>query len=131
MPRFPIATSVLTQAVQQRVFPGAVFGVLYPNEQFSIESVGGFTYLPDSPRVTTETIFDMASVSKAMATTSMAMLLWERGQLDLDEPLARSTFLNFCEPNSEAESLAVRSIDHHPSHASGALLGPAGVRAAV
>ena len=87
MPRFPIATSVLTQAVQQRVFPGAVFGVLYPNEQFSIESVGGFTYLPDSPRVTTETIFDMASVSKAVATTSMAMLLWERGQLDLDEPL--------------------------------------------
>ena len=61
--------------------------MLYPNEQFSIESVGGFTYEPDSPRVTTETIFDMASVSKAIATTSMAMLLWERGQLDLDEPL--------------------------------------------
>jgi len=106
MPRFPIATSVLTQAVQQRVFPGAVFGVLYPNEQFSIESVGGLTYEPDSPRVTTETIFDMASVSKAVATTSMAMLLWERGQLDLDEPLG-CRLPEFLGPNSEAESLAV------------------------
>jgi CubicO group peptidase (beta-lactamase class C family) len=32
-------------------------------------------------------MFDMASVSKVMATTAMAMLLWQRGQLDLDEPV--------------------------------------------
>ncbi|MGC1870210.1 MAG: serine hydrolase domain-containing protein [Acidobacteriaceae bacterium] len=89
MPHFPIATSVLTDAVKQRVFPGAAFGVLHPHEQFAIESIGGFTYQADSPRVQTDTIFDMASVSKAIATTSVAMLLWERGQLDLDEPLAR------------------------------------------
>jgi CubicO group peptidase (beta-lactamase class C family) len=89
MSHFPIATTVLTDAIQRRVFPGAAFGVLYPEEQFAIESVGGFTYDPDSPHVQTDTIFDMASVSKAMATVSMAMLLWERGQLDLDEPLAR------------------------------------------
>lgn len=106
MPRFPIATAVLSDALQQRVFPGAAFGVLHPNEQFAIESIGGFTYQPDSPRVQTDTIFDMASLSKAMATTSMAMLLWERGQLELDEPLARRV-PEFLEPDSEAESLAV------------------------
>lgn len=33
------------------------------------------------------TVFDMASVSKVMATTSMAMLLWQRGQLNLDRPV--------------------------------------------
>jgi CubicO group peptidase (beta-lactamase class C family) len=89
MPRFPIATSVLADAIQQRAFPGAAFGVLYPDGQVAIESIGQFTYQPDSPQVHTNTIFDMASVSKAMATTSMAMLLWQRGQLGLDEPLAR------------------------------------------
>ena len=97
MPRFPIATSVLTDAVQQRIFPGAAFGVRHPDERFAIESIGGFTYQPESPRVQTDTIFDMASVSKAMATTSMAMLLWERGRLDLDEPLARRVS-EFLEP---------------------------------
>ncbi|HET9099674.1 MAG TPA: serine hydrolase domain-containing protein [Acidobacteriaceae bacterium] len=103
MRRFPIATSVLTQSIQQRAFPGAAFGVLHPDEPFAIESLGGLTYQPESPRVQTDTIFDMASVSKAMATTSMAMLLWERGQLDLDEPLVRRV-PEFRALNSEAES---------------------------
>jgi CubicO group peptidase (beta-lactamase class C family) len=105
MPRFPIATSVLTDAIQQRIFPGAAFGVLHPEEQFATETIGGFTYQPASPRVQTETIFDMASVSKAMATTSMAMLLWERGLLNLDEPIVRRV-PEFLESSRESESLA-------------------------
>lgn len=105
MPRFPIATSVLAHAIDQGVFPGAAFGVLHHGERLAIESMGGFTYQPDSPRVRPDTIFDMASVSKAMATTSTAMLLWERGQLDLDEPLARR-LPEFVDPSPEAESLA-------------------------
>ncbi len=87
MSHFPIATSLLADAIDRRVFPGAAFGVLQGGEQLTIESLGGFTYQPDSPRVQPDTIFDMASVSKVIATTAMAMLLWERGQLDLDEPV--------------------------------------------
>ncbi|MHB1794135.1 MAG: serine hydrolase domain-containing protein [Acidobacteriaceae bacterium] len=87
MSRFPIATSVLTDAIDQRVFPGAAFGVLQGGDRLAMDSVGRFTYQPDSPRVQPETLFDMASVSKAMATTAMAMLLWERGQMDLEEPV--------------------------------------------
>jgi CubicO group peptidase (beta-lactamase class C family) len=109
MSSFPIATSVLTDAVQQCIFPGAAFGVLYPEEQFAIESVGRLTYQPDWPQVQTDTIFDMASLSKAMATTSMAMLLWQRGQLDLDEPVAQRV-PKFLESAFENESLGdVRS----------------------
>jgi CubicO group peptidase (beta-lactamase class C family) len=37
--------------------------------------------------VTTETVFDLASVSKILATTSMGMILYERGLLDLDAPV--------------------------------------------
>lgn len=69
------------------MFPAASFGVLQGGQRLAIGSVGGFTYQPESPRVLPESIFDMASVSKAMATTAMAMLLWERGRLDLDEPV--------------------------------------------
>jgi CubicO group peptidase (beta-lactamase class C family) len=105
MSRFPIATSVLADAIHQHVFPGAAFGVLHPNERAAIESIGGFTFQPDSPRVQPDTVFDLASVSKAMATTSMAMLLWERGQLDLDEPLARRV-PEYLRSGSGAESLS-------------------------
>lgn len=67
-------------------FPGAAYGVLRGDEPSVIQAAGRFTYEPDAPAVRRETIFDMASVSKVMATTAMAMLLWERGQLDLDRP---------------------------------------------
>ncbi len=122
MSRFPIATAVLTEAVTQRIFPGAAFGILHPEEQFAIESVGGFTYPPASTRVQRNTIFDMASISKAMATTSMAMLLWERGQLNLDEPLARRV-PEFLQPGCEDGPLAARRAQVTPrmllAHCSG------------
>ena len=105
MLRFPIATSVLADAIQQRVFPGAAFGVLHSEEQFAVESVGEFTYEPGSPRVQTDTLFDVASVGKAMATTSMAMLLWQRGQLHLDEPIGRR-FPGCLQVGTEPENLA-------------------------
>lgn len=89
MSHFPIATSVLADAIGQRVFPGAAFGVLQRSERLAIECVGGFTYQSGSPRIDPDTLFDLASVSKAMATTTMAMLLWERSQLDLEELVGR------------------------------------------
>lgn len=52
------------------------------------KAVGRFTYEENSPAVTAETIFDLASVSKVVATTVMAMILYERGLLDLDVPVA-------------------------------------------
>jgi CubicO group peptidase (beta-lactamase class C family) len=43
--------------------------------------------LAEPPRMTTETVFDLASVTKVMATTFAAMLLVETGELDLDAPV--------------------------------------------
>jgi len=53
-----------------------------------MKAFGHFTYGPDSPQVTPATLFDLASVSKVVATTAMAMILYERGLLDLDGPVA-------------------------------------------
>ena len=85
--RFPAARAVLANAIEDHAFPGAAFGVLARGEVVAIESAGHFTYAADSAPVLPETVFDLASVSKVMATTAMAMLLWERGRLDLDEPI--------------------------------------------
>ena len=49
--------------------------------------MGRFTYEPTSPEVTTDSLFDIASVTKVVATTAMAMILYERGVLDLEAPV--------------------------------------------
>jgi serine-type D-Ala-D-Ala carboxypeptidase len=82
--RFAAAYSVLESAVAGRAFPGAAFGVLLDGKVLALDSVGRFTYDPESPAVTPMTVFDLASVTKVMATTAVAMLLHQRRLLDLD-----------------------------------------------
>src|SRR5271168_4737023 len=82
--RFAAAYSVLEAAVADRAFPGAAFGVLRDGVVLALDSVGRFTYDPDSPAVTPMTVYDLASVTKVFATTAAAMLLYDRGRLDLD-----------------------------------------------
>ena len=61
---------------------------MYQENLVALKSVGRFTYEESSPAVMVDTVFDLASVTKVVATTSMAMILYERGLLDLDAPLA-------------------------------------------
>src|SRR5437870_749165 len=72
--RFARACQVLRDAIQERAFPGAAFSVLWRGELIALSGVGGFTYETDSPRVKGETVYDLASVSKVVATTTMAMI---------------------------------------------------------
>jgi CubicO group peptidase (beta-lactamase class C family) len=91
--RFARAWQVLEQATQQRAFPGAAVAITHEEKLVALKAVGGFTYDAAAPRVQPDTIYDLASVSKVVATTTMAMLLYQRGLLDLDAPVAR--FLPF------------------------------------
>jgi CubicO group peptidase (beta-lactamase class C family) len=84
---FAEAFSVLEQAVAEQAFPGAAFAVLAQGRVKALDAVGNFTYEAAAPVVTPSTVFDLASVTKVIATTSMAMLLSQRGQLSLDQPL--------------------------------------------
>ena len=52
-----------------------------------MQGFGRFTYENDAPPVQPDTIFDLASVTKVVATTAVAMLLYERGKLPLDIPV--------------------------------------------
>lgn len=79
------ALAVLSQGCEQRAFPGAAFAVARDGTTVLQGAVGRFTYDDSSDDVTLSTVFDIASVTKAVATTSMAMLLYERGQLNLQQ----------------------------------------------
>lgn len=85
--RFQAAHSVLTQAVAGRVSPGASYGILYQGQIVALDAVGNFTYDTDSPAVTPSTVYDLASLTKVLVITSIAMRLYDHGILDLDARL--------------------------------------------
>jgi CubicO group peptidase (beta-lactamase class C family) len=85
--QFAAALEVLEQAIAARAFPGCAFGVQAGNDVVLQGALGRFTYEETAPAVSAETVYDVASLTKAVATTTTAMLLVQRGQLDLDMPL--------------------------------------------
>ena len=85
--RFAAAYRVLEDAIVARAFPGCAFGVLNMGKVVLQDARGHFTYEEGSPAVRAETVYDVASLTKVVATTAAAMLLSQRGVLDLDTPL--------------------------------------------
>ncbi|MBF8304862.1 MAG: Beta-lactamase protein [Acidobacteria bacterium] len=85
--RFGQARTILEVAVEQRAFPGAVLAVGHKGET-TIVPVGRLTYEDDASPVSADTIYDLASLTKVVATTTAAMILTERGALALDRPAA-------------------------------------------
>ncbi|HEY0307333.1 MAG TPA: serine hydrolase domain-containing protein [Acidobacteriaceae bacterium] len=89
-PNIAAARRTLDSAIKERIFPGAAFGIYIAGpeaERRFFGSGGHFTYASASPEVVPGTIYDLASVSKVVATTAMAMVLYDRGQFALDMPL--------------------------------------------
>jgi CubicO group peptidase (beta-lactamase class C family) len=86
--QFAAAYSVLERAIAERAFPGACFGVLAGGRVLALDGVGGFTYDQPAQPITASTVYDLASLTKVIATTAMTMLLYQNGNLPLDQPLA-------------------------------------------
>jgi CubicO group peptidase (beta-lactamase class C family) len=82
--RFAAAHAILEQAIHDRAFPGAAYGILLNGEIVALDSTGRFTYNAESSEVTPSTVFDLASLTKVIGTTAIAMLLHDRGRLSLD-----------------------------------------------
>jgi len=76
--------SLLLEAINLRVFPGCAV-VLIDGDDIFRASFGNFTYDAESPKVTTKTIYDVASLTKIVAPMALAMMLVDEGVLDLTE----------------------------------------------
>ncbi|HEY1937279.1 MAG TPA: serine hydrolase domain-containing protein [Candidatus Angelobacter sp.] len=85
--QFQRAFAILRSGIQQRAFPGAAVGVVHRGKLIALKGLGRFTYSPDSPDVSAGMIFDLASVTKAFATTTACMILYERGLFKLEQPV--------------------------------------------
>lgn len=82
--RFSEAFQILRSAMAANAFPGAALAVTHEGKLVAYKALGRLTYDPTSAEVRADTIFDLASLTKAVATTTMAMILYERGELELE-----------------------------------------------
>ena len=116
-PKFEAVYRVLEDAIAAGAFPGCAFGVLADGEVLLQDACGRFTYEESSPAVASGTVFDLASVSKVLATTATAMLLYQRGQLDLDAKLGDllPEFVRGREPDDPARRVTLRHLLAHNS----------------
>jgi CubicO group peptidase (beta-lactamase class C family) len=85
--QFQRASNILRSGIDQCAFPGAAVAVTHQGKLVAHKALGHFTYDATSPAVTAETVYDLASVSKVIATTTACMNLYDRGQFKLDQPL--------------------------------------------
>jgi CubicO group peptidase (beta-lactamase class C family) len=117
------ARAVLHRAIAQRVFPAAVVEAGASEGVLWRESFGRLTFEEGAPSTSVETIFDLASLTKPIATTAIALQQLSDGLLDLREAVA-AFFPEWRGPDREAATvqdllehasgLAARLVDAPP-----------------
>ncbi len=111
---FTPAFDLIRQAITDRIFPAASVAVTDKGNLVALKAFGRFTYESDSPEATAATIFDIASVTKVVATTSVAMILYERGLLDLDLPVV-TVVAEFAGEDPRRDAVTLRMLLTHSS----------------
>src|ERR1700726_629649 len=80
--------TVINQAIREDKIPGAVVLVGHNGQVVYRKAYGYRALLPVKEAMTADTIFDIASLTKIVATTSGMMKLVERGLVRIDDPVA-------------------------------------------
>lgn len=103
---------IMHEAIADSIFPGGIVAVMKNGALVWQEAYGYHDY--SKTRAVRHTdVYDLASISKIMATTSAVMLLKDRGELDLDDPVAR--FI----PEFDTDEKRGITIRHFLLHTSG------------
>ncbi|MBI4467590.1 MAG: serine hydrolase [Acidobacteria bacterium] len=108
---------LLNAAVTDGVTPGGVLAVGHQGRLVALHPFGRLRYGEDAPWVEPDTLYDLASLTKVVATTTAAMRLYERGLLPLDAPVV--DYLPELKRAPDAEAKARITIRHLLTHSSG------------
>lgn len=88
MPDLSVIQTALNRAVADEVFPGAVLAVRHGDNPVSHFYAGRLSNVPPGPLVNASTIYDLASLSKPLATVTSIVLLIQQGRLRLEDTVA-------------------------------------------
>jgi CubicO group peptidase (beta-lactamase class C family) len=119
------AFDLIDHAVADKVFPGATLAIGYKGK-VSVHAFGNLSYEPNSPAVDRRTMYDIASLTKVVVTTTLVAKLAENDfpvPLDLDAKVER--YLpewSAARPNEPAQQIEWRkkvTVRHLLTHTSG------------
>ena len=82
------AIGILERAAEEHAFPGGVLAV-GADEKLLLYPFGRLNYSAKSSVVKADTIYDVASLTKVIVTTTAVMMLAASQQIDVDAPIAR------------------------------------------
>ena len=85
----PTVDAVVEQAIHDGQVPGAVLIVGHDGEVIYRKAYGSRALEPRREGMTLDTVFDVASLTKVIVTTTVVMQLVERGEVRLNDPVAK------------------------------------------
>lgn len=109
---------VINDAIAAKEIPGAVLSVVRGNDIVYLKAYGSKSVVPAVEPMTTETMFDLASVSKCVGTTLAFMQLIENGYVRLTDNVDRyiPNFKPWKDPESgETVDITIRDLLSHSS----------------
>jgi CubicO group peptidase (beta-lactamase class C family) len=108
----PRLDSVIKAGIADHAAPGATIAVVRRGKILLLKGYGHTDWAPGAPAATDSTMYDMASLTKVVATTTAAMILEEEGKLDIDRTVA-SYLPGYDVPDKRA--ITVRMLLTHAS----------------
>ena len=105
--------AVIQTSIEKKELPGAIVLVARHGRVVWRKAYGARAVEPQREPMTTDTIFDLASLTKVVATTTSIMMLVEQGKVRLSDPVVQ--FI----PEMKGEGRDAITIEHLLTHMAG------------
>ncbi|HSL89716.1 MAG TPA: serine hydrolase domain-containing protein [Ignavibacteriaceae bacterium] len=109
---FSLVDELVNTAISEKVFPGASLLIWQNGKVIHRNFFGTFTYNSDAQVITDKSIFDLASLTKVIVTTTAAMICIDRGLFSLDDKVVK--FVPEFGANGK-ENITIRNLLLHNS----------------
>jgi CubicO group peptidase (beta-lactamase class C family) len=105
--------SIILRAILDGATPGAALAVGRHGRLVRLRGYGSLDWRAGFAPATDSSIYDLASLTKVVGTTTAAMILVEEGKLDLDAPVSR--YLPEWPPGGDKRHVTIRHLLTHTS----------------
>jgi uncharacterized protein YbbC (DUF1343 family)/CubicO group peptidase (beta-lactamase class C family) len=117
-----VLDSIVQEAIHDEQIPGAVVLIGHDGQVIYRKAFGERSLEPRREPMTVDTIFDLASLTKVVATTTAVMQLVQKGQIRVNEPVAK--YLPEFAENGKEEITVRELLTHHSGLPEGLDLSP-------
>jgi beta-N-acetylhexosaminidase len=87
--KFEAVDSVINASIADSAFPGAVILIQKDGKKVYEKAFGNYTYDSSSGKVSVNTMYDLASLTKVIATTTATMVCYDKGLFKLDDEVSK------------------------------------------